>query len=130
MILAEVEFPGVRIRLLPEREESNNAMLLDDLDLINERRDQALIRIKNYQHAAAKYNNTNVRHRRFKEGDLVMRNFFQNSAERNAGKLGANWEGPYKIIKVVRPGAYQIVNMQDVKIPRTWNAIHLKKYYH
>ena len=69
MILAEVEFPGVRIRLLPEREESNNAMLLDDLDLINERRDQALIRIQNYQHAAAKYYNTNVRHRRFKEGD-------------------------------------------------------------
>ena len=87
MILAEVEFPGVRRRLLPEREESNNAMLLDDLDLINERRDQALIRIQNYQHAAAKYYNTNVRHRRFKEGDLVLRKVFQNTAERNAGKL-------------------------------------------
>ena len=130
MIPAEVEFPRVRRRFLPEREDLNSAMLLDELDLINERRDQALIRIQNYQHAAAKYYNSNVRHRRFKEGDLVLRKVFQNTAERNAGKLGANWEGPYKVIKVVRPGSYQIANMQDVKIQRTWNAMHLKKYYH
>ncbi|KAL0742023.1 hypothetical protein Bca4012_083536 [Brassica carinata] len=130
MIPAEVEFPGIRRRLLPEREDVNSAMLLDELDLINERRDQALIRIQNYQHAAAKYYNLNVRHRRFKEGDLVLRKVFQNKAERNARKLGANWEGLYKVIKVVRPRSYQIANMQDVKIPRTWNAVHLKKYYH
>ncbi|XP_048623809.1 uncharacterized protein LOC125592591 [Brassica napus] len=83
MIRAEVEFPGVRRRLLPEREESNNAMLLDDLDLINERRDQALIRIKNYQHAAAKYNNTNVRHRRFKEDNAKWPSSSGNSNDAN-----------------------------------------------
>ncbi|WZZ59938.1 uncharacterized protein LOC106384627 [Brassica napus] len=130
MIPAEVEFPRVRRRFLPEREDLNSAMLLDELDLINERQDQALIRIQNYQHAAAKYYNSNVRHRRFKEGDLVLRKVFQNTAERNAGKLVANWEGPYKVINVVRPGSYQIANMQDVKIQRAWNAMHLKKYYH
>ncbi|XP_056864096.1 uncharacterized protein LOC108828892 [Raphanus sativus] len=105
MIPAEVEFPGIRRRLLPEREEINNAMLLDNLDLVNEQRDRALTRIQNYQHAAAKYYNSNVRNRRFHLGDLVLRKVFQNTAERNAGKLGANWEGPYKIIKVVRPGS-------------------------
>ncbi|XP_048620045.1 uncharacterized protein LOC125590502 [Brassica napus] len=130
MIPVEVEFPGVRRRFLPEREDLNSAMLLDELDLINERRDQALIRIQNYQHAAAKYYNSNVRHRRFKEGDLDLHKVFQNTVERNAGKLGAYWEGPYKVIKVVRPASYQIVNMQGVKIQRTWNAMHLKKYYH
>ena len=36
---------------------------------------------------------------------------------RNTGKLGANWEGPYKVIKVVRPGAYEIANMQGTEIP-------------
>ena len=130
MIPAEVEFPGGRRRLLPEREDSNNLMLQDELDFINERRDQALIRVQNYQQAVAKYYNTNVRSRRFKEGDLVLQKLFHNTVERNAGKLGTNWEGPYKIIKVVRPGAYEIANMQDIKIPRTWNAMHLKKYYH
>ena len=76
MIPAEVEFPGVRRRLLLEREDSNNLILLEELNLVNERRDQALIRIKNYQQAAAKYHNTNVRSRKFKEGDLVLRNVF------------------------------------------------------
>ncbi|KAL0854083.1 hypothetical protein Bca101_059235 [Brassica carinata] len=126
MIPTEVEFTGVQRRFLPEREDLNNAKLLDELNLVNERRYQALIRIQNYQHAAAEYYNSNVRHRRFKEGDLVLRKVFQNIAERNQ----ENWEGPYKVIKVVRPGSYQIANMQDVKIQRTWNAMHLKKYYH
>ena len=130
MIPAEVEFPGVRRRLLSEREELNNAMLLDDLDLINERRDRALIRIQNYQHAAAKYYNSTMQNRRFNRGDLVLRKVFQNTTERNAGKLGANWEGPYKIENIVRPGSYEIANMQGIKIPRTWNAMYLKKYYH
>ena len=104
-------------------------MLLDELDLIKERRDQAFIRSQNYQQAAAKSYKTHVRCRRFKEADLVLRKCFQNTAEWNAGKLGTNWEGPYKIIKVVRVGAYEIVNMQDIKIPRIWNAMHLNKYY-
>lgn len=71
-----------------------------------------------------------MQNRRFNEGDLVLRKVFQNTAEQNAEKFGANWEEPYKIIKVVRPGSYEISNMQGVKIPRTWNAMHLKKYYH
>ncbi|CDY39319.1 BnaC05g10600D [Brassica napus] len=64
------------------------------------------------------------------ESLLVLRKVFQNTAERNVGKLGANWEGPYKLKKIVRPGSYEIANMQGIKIPRTWNAMHLKKYYH
>ena len=105
-------------------------MLLDDLVLVNELRDRALIRMQNYEHAAAKYYNSNVWNRRFNEGEFVLRKVFQNTAERNTRKLEINWEGPYKIIKVVRPGYYGIAIMQGVKIPRTWNAMHLKKYYH
>ena len=129
MILAEVEFPGVQRRLLSEREDQNNLMLLNDLNLINERRDQALTWIQNYQQATAKYYNSHVRNCMFHKGDLVLSKVFQNTAKRNAGILGANWEGPYKVIKVVRPNAYQIANTQGVKIPRTWNVMHPKKYY-
>ncbi|KAL0713274.1 hypothetical protein Bca4012_020252 [Brassica carinata] len=43
MIPTEVKFPGVRKRLLPEQEQSNDLMLLDELDLITEQKDQALI---------------------------------------------------------------------------------------
>ncbi|KAF8099317.1 hypothetical protein N665_0246s0019 [Sinapis alba] len=63
MIPAEAEFPGIRRRLLPEREDLNNWILLDDLNLINERQDQPLTPIQNYQQAAAKYYNSNIHDR-------------------------------------------------------------------
>ena len=40
-------------------------MLLDELDLVNERRDEALRHIQNYEQAAAKYYSANVRSRKF-----------------------------------------------------------------
>lgn len=43
VIPPEVEFPGVGRRLLPVQEGLNNLMLLGELDLINERRDQTHI---------------------------------------------------------------------------------------
>ena len=81
MISAEVEFPGVWRRLLHQQEDQNNLMLLHDLDLINEHRDQAFIQIQNYQEATAKYYNSHIRNRRFHEGDLVLRKVFQNTDE-------------------------------------------------
>ncbi|CAA7034283.1 unnamed protein product [Microthlaspi erraticum] len=130
IIPSEIHFPGVRRRLLPEQEGLNHLMLLDELDLVNERRDRALIRIQNYQQATARYYNTNVRSRRFGVGDLVLRKVFQNTAELNAGKLGANWEGPYRITNIVRPGAYKIETLDGKTIQKPWNVMHLKKYYH
>ncbi|XP_024011258.1 uncharacterized protein LOC112086525 [Eutrema salsugineum] len=130
VIPPKVDFPGIRRRLLPGQEGLNHLMMLDELDLINEKRDQALVRIQNYQQATARYYNKNVRSRRFKAGDLVLRKVFQNTAEKNAGKLGANWEGPYKVTKVVCPGVYELATLADEAIPRSWNAMHLKKYYH
>ena len=44
-------------------------------------------------------------------------------------KLGPNWEGPYKITKLVGKGAYYLVDLEDKQIPRVWNFKNLKKYY-
>lgn len=52
------EFSRIRKKLLSERENMNNLMLLDDLDFINEHRDRALIQIQKYQQPAAKYYNS------------------------------------------------------------------------
>ncbi|KFK44296.1 hypothetical protein AALP_AA1G239700 [Arabis alpina] len=130
VIPPEITSPGPRRRLLPEHEDLNDSLLFDELDFLNERRSQALIRIANYQNAAARYYNSKVRVRRFREGDLVLREVFQNTAERNAGKLGANWEGPYKVTTVVRPGVYELATMAGKPILHSWNAKHLKRYYH
>ncbi|CAA7041951.1 unnamed protein product [Microthlaspi erraticum] len=130
IIPSEIHFPGVLRRILPEQEGLNHLMLLDELDVVNEPRDRALIRIQNYQQATARYYNANVRGRRFGVGDLVLRKVFQNTAELNAGKLGANWEGPYRITNIVRPGAYKIETLDGKTIQKPWNMMHLKKYYH
>ncbi|KFK32028.1 hypothetical protein AALP_AA6G190900 [Arabis alpina] len=130
VIPSEVTSPGPRRRLLPENEVLNDSLLFDELDFLNERRDQALIRITNYQNAAARYYNSKVRIRRFREGDLVLREVFQNTAERNAGKLGANWEGPYKVTTAVRPSVNELATMAGKPILHSWNAKHLKRYYH
>jgi len=43
--------------------------------------------------------------------------------------LGANREGPYLILRVVRPGVYELADLIGKAIPRSWNAMHLRKYY-
>ena len=62
-------------------------------------------------------------------GDLVMRKVFENTKELNAGKLGARWEGPYKIIKVVKPGVYRLQTSRGEEVPRSWNSMHLRRFY-
>lgn len=83
-------------------------MLLEHLDMIEERRERAAVRIQNYQQAAARYYDSNVRGRSFSVGDLVLRKVFDGTKEKGAGKLGTRWEGPYKIIKEVRNGVYEL----------------------
>ena len=90
----------------------NDQLLGDHNDFAEELRDQAAIRIQNYQNAAAKYYNRNVRERRFNVGDLVLREVYSNTEEKNAGKLGARWEGPYLISKVLHPGVYLLMTMK------------------
>jgi len=46
--------------------------------------------------------------RAFKIGDWILRRVFLNTKAARAGKLGPNWEGSYKITKVVGQGAYKL----------------------
>ena len=83
-------------------------MLQDNMDFIDERRDQAMIRVQNYQQAAARYYNSNIKIRRFEVGELVLRKVISNTRELNAGKRGTNSKGPYRITEVVRDGVYKL----------------------
>ena len=59
-----------------------------------------------------------VKHRSFLPSDLVLREV----------TLSTTWEGPYRVIKVFKPGAYWLEDMSR-KALHPWNAEHLKKYY-
>ncbi|XP_075492471.1 uncharacterized protein LOC142530524 [Primulina tabacum] len=74
-----------------------------ELDLVEEKREQALIRMEAYRGRVMKSYNKRVRIRDFQIGDLVMKKV--NTAG-NVGKLEARWEGPLKITRKVSSRAY------------------------
>lgn len=77
----------------------------EDLDTVDERMDLFKIRITSYQHRIAKYYNNNIRIRRFKVGDLVLKEVFQNIVKHDAKKLAPKWECPYLIDSKAGKGA-------------------------
>lgn len=104
-------------------------MLRDNLDVFDEKRDQALLHMASYQQSAARYYNSKVHPRTFNEGDLILHKVFQNTTEPNTGKLGTNWEGLYRVSKVIRPGVYYLKMLNSVEVLRSCKAHHLRKYY-
>ena len=110
-------------------EDSNRKLLNHNLDAIDELRDKAHLRTALYQQNVAQHYNKNIKVRTFKIGDWVLRHVFQNTKEARTGKLGPNWEGPYKITKVIGQGAYKLQAQDGRDIHNSWNAIYLKPYH-
>ncbi|XP_057423184.1 uncharacterized protein LOC130717062 isoform X3 [Lotus japonicus] len=69
---------------------------------------------------------TKVVPRKMRVGDLVLR---KNTIPDKHNKLSPNWGGPYRIIGDVGGGAYKLEQLSGQKVPRTWNASHLKQYF-
>ena len=46
------------------------------------------------------------------------------------GKLGPNWEGPYRIISIAGIGAYYLEDLDEKTVPRPWNVNNLRRYYY
>ncbi|XP_028105177.1 uncharacterized protein LOC114304201 [Camellia sinensis] len=74
----------------------NNEAVALKLDLVEERRERALIHIAAYQQELSRKYNKAVHPRLFKIGDWVLRKVMGNTVIPSEGKLGENWEGPYK----------------------------------
>uniref|UniRef100_A0A2N9I314 Reverse transcriptase domain-containing protein n=1 Tax=Fagus sylvatica TaxID=28930 RepID=A0A2N9I314_FAGSY len=87
------------------------------LDLLEERREQAMIRLASYQQQLKKGYNKNVRPRSFQQGDLVLRKVLGNTKNPNDGKLGPNWEGPYRVDQY-GVGAYHLEDLNSIPLPR------------
>ncbi|GJT35298.1 reverse transcriptase domain-containing protein [Tanacetum coccineum] len=106
----------------------NNEALEINLDLLEERREEAAIREGKSKAKMEKYYNAKVRNTSFKPGDLVYRNNDASRAE-DTGKLGPKWEGPYEVTEALGYGAYKLRDRDGKKLPRTWNVSNLKKCY-
>ncbi|XP_071740606.1 uncharacterized protein [Rutidosis leptorrhynchoides] len=95
-------------RILSYNEEENDEKLHNNLDYEEERREMVAIREAANKQRIVKYYDRRVRARMYKMGDLVWRDN-QASRAQNTGKLGPNWEGPYKVIEIgkTRPTNWQ-----------------------
>ncbi|KAL2480424.1 Ribonuclease H [Abeliophyllum distichum] len=107
----------------------NERLRRDDLDLLQERRDNAQEKLECYQQKMAHYYNKNVKSPSFRVGDLVLRKVFLSSQEPSVGTQGPNWEGLYRVTAEVVPGTYRIEDLFGKPIPHPWNTEHLCRYY-
>ncbi|KAI3696981.1 hypothetical protein L6452_29656 [Arctium lappa] len=122
----------IEVQLPTSRHTSVEHNLVDlsyDLDALEELREAAYIRMASQKQAVERHFNKEIQIKVFQEGDYVLRRVFQNTQELNAGKLSIKWEGPYQISGVVGKGAYKIQTLDGRDIPRSWNAVHLKRYF-
>ncbi|GJZ15698.1 hypothetical protein Tco_0551375 [Tanacetum coccineum] len=106
----------------------NDEALEVNLDLLEERREQAAIREAKSKRKMEKYYNAKVCSTSFKPGDLVYRNNDVSHVEQG-GKLGPKWEGPYEVTEALGKGAYKLRGRDGKQLPRTWNIRNLKKCY-
>ena len=72
----------------------NSELMLKQLNLLEERRKSATIRLAEYQQKLAQRYNRYVRKREFGAEDLVLRKVVGNMQDINAGKLAPTWEDP------------------------------------
>ena len=110
-------------------ESSNDSQLSMNLDLLDEARDQAEAKTREYQQRMARYHNWRVKHKEFKIGDLILRKVTLATKDPTQEKLGPTWEGSYKVIKFYRRGTYHLEKLNDTALLHPWNTEHLNKYY-
>ncbi|GJY65920.1 reverse transcriptase domain-containing protein [Tanacetum coccineum] len=96
----------------------NDEALEVNLDLIEEKREQAGIQEAKSKTKMEKYYNSRVRGTSFRPGDMVYRNNDASHA-RDGGKLGPKWEGPYKVAELLGKGAYKLKDCKGNELPRT-----------
>ena len=126
VIPIELKLPSARI--VGFNEQLNPQDLRANLDLLEEKREAARIRMATYQRKVARYYNSRVKSKAFRVGDLVLRRAAV-SRPQSQGKLVPNWEGPYEVVEVIRPGTYRLKELGGLALLRPWNSENLRVYY-
>ena len=105
--------------------DSNDNLLKWSLDLIEERRENAMVQLEYYQQKLKQGYDSSVKLKPLALGDLVLRKVVDTTKNPAWEKLRPNWEGPYYITSVVGIGAYFLEDLDENVIPRPWNVNNL-----
>ncbi|GFZ05308.1 hypothetical protein Acr_17g0008800 [Actinidia rufa] len=102
IIPVEIGMASFRTSNIDKR--NNEIELRLNLNLLDEKREQAEIRQVAYKHQVA-----------------------LSTKEPNTKKLGPTWEGSYKVTKVSRPRTYWLKDMEGKALLHPWNAEHFEE---
>ncbi|XP_075515413.1 uncharacterized protein LOC142550056 [Primulina tabacum] len=108
----EIRKTSSRVESYPDNNDQSRAM---ELELVEEKRDRALIRMEAFRGRVMKSYNKKVRIRDFQVGDLVMKKV---NPARDVGKLEARWEGSYKITRRVSSGSFYLEDAERQALKR------------
>eukprot|EP01018_Ginkgo_biloba_P023093 Gb_02961 [translate_table: standard] len=128
----EIKLPSLRISLRDLiDDEAYRVARLQELELLDERRLNALNHLKAYQNWLRKRYNQNIKSREFEVGDLVLKENKKNTNKdrEKKGKFEPNWLGPYVVIAKYRSGAYKLATQDGRELAEPMNIMHLK-YFH
>jgi hypothetical protein len=120
----DLEYGSPRVQSYDEG--TNQRAREESLDQLDEARTIALMHSARYQQALRRYQARKIRRRVFSEGDLVLR-LRQDSRGRH--KLSPPWEGPYVVVKVLKPGTYKLANEDGEELTNASNIQQLRRFY-
>ena len=128
VITLETRFPTLRTSLFTPY--SNENLLGKSLDLVKERRENAMVQIAYYQQKLKQGYDFGVKLRLLNPRDLVLRKVVGTSKNSAWGKLGPNWEGLYRITLIAGIGAYFLEDLDKKVVPQPQNVNNLRRYYY
>lgn len=124
MILVEAQIPTHRAKNYDP--EVNKELLNASLDLVDKPRDEAQLRVIDYQRRIARQYNRKVKNRRFEVGDFVLKRVFP-----PPGAFGPNREESYAIKDRLGDGTFKLITVEETQsrehgIANTCDAISLR----
>ena len=125
----EVEIPSLRVIMEAKLSEAEWCQSrYDQLNLVEEKRLDALACGRLYQARMRTAFDKKVHPREFKEGELVLKRRVSQQTDPR-GKWTPNYEGPYVVKKAFSDGALILTHMDGVELPNPVNADIVKKYF-
>ncbi|KAM2222789.1 hypothetical protein ACFXTI_016896 [Malus domestica] len=124
-----VELEQATYQIQNYMQSENDKQLTLNLNLVEEHRNQAHLRNVAYKQRISNYYDSRVKPRSFKVGDWVLKKRLLCDRVPSEGTLSPNWDGPFEVVGISRPGFYKLRSSDSKTLGHPWNADHLKYYY-
>ena len=107
-------------------DENTQERRIDDINLLEDSRFRASLRLARYQQGLRRYHSRHVRSRELQPGDMVFR---KRQKMEGLNKISSKWEGPFQVTHTLKPGTVYLEDEQGWPEGKAWNIENLRKFY-